>query len=34
MDALAAQCPRLAQHLGEACDETAPALLYVRSYPR
>jgi hypothetical protein len=34
LDALGAQCPRLAGHLGEACDETAPALLYVRSYPR
>ena len=34
LDALGAQCPRLAGHLGETCDETAPALLYVRSYPR
>src|SRR5690242_10952997 len=34
MGALAAQCPRLAGHLGDVCDDTAPALLYVRSYPR
>jgi hypothetical protein len=34
LDALEAQCPRLAGRLGEGCDETAPALLYVRSYPR
>jgi ADYC domain len=34
LDALRAQCPRLAGRLGEACDETAPALLYVRSYER
>ena len=34
LDALGAQCPRLAGHLGEPCDEAAPALLYVRSYPR
>jgi hypothetical protein len=34
LDALGTQCPRLAGHLGEACDETVPALLYVRSYPR
>jgi hypothetical protein len=34
LDALEAACPRLAGHLGETCDETAPALLYVRSYER
>jgi hypothetical protein len=34
MDALAAGCPRLAGHLGEACDEGVPALLYVRSFGR
>ena len=34
MRALAARCPRLAGRLGEACDESAPALLYVRSYGR
>ena len=34
LDALRAQCPRLAGHLGEACDETAPALVYVRSFER
>jgi ADYC domain len=31
--ALAAACPRLANHVGEKCDETAPALLYNRSVP-
>jgi ADYC domain len=33
-DAPAAPCPRLAGRLGEACDEAAPALLYVRSCGR
>src|SRR5947209_19059802 len=28
LDALRAQCPRLAGRLGEACDESAPALIY------
>ena len=34
LDALRAQCPRLAGHLGETCDEAAPALVYVRSFER
>jgi hypothetical protein len=34
MDALAAQCPRLAGRLGEACDEGAPGLVFVRSVGR
>ena len=34
VDALATACPRLAGRLGEACDESAPALIYVRSYER
>jgi ADYC domain len=30
--ALAANCPRLVHSIGETCDETAPALLYNRSF--
>lgn len=32
VDALANICPRLANHLGAACDETAPGLLFLRSF--
>jgi hypothetical protein len=32
--ALIEQCPRLAEHVGETCDETTPALLFNRSYER
>jgi ADYC domain len=31
--AIATTCPRLASHVGDRCDETAPALLYNRSVP-
>jgi len=34
LSTLAAQCPRLAGGIGEACDETTPALLFNRSYDR
>ena len=34
LDALGAQCPRLADHLGASCTEDMPALLYVRSFER
>ena len=34
LDELAASCPRLAGRLGGGCDESAPALLYDRSYDR
>ncbi len=33
-DALGAACPRLAGHIGESCDDTADALLFVRSVGR
>jgi ADYC domain len=32
--ALAASCPHLAHSIGQTCDETAPALLFNRSYGR
>lgn len=32
IDALAKQCPRLAGHLGDVCEETTPALLFNRSF--
>lgn len=32
--ALRETCPMLAEHVGEACDETTDALLYVRSFGR
>jgi hypothetical protein len=31
--AIAAACPRLADHVGDRCDEGATALLYNRSVP-
>jgi hypothetical protein len=34
LDTLAEQYPRLTGHLGAACDETVPALLFVRSFGR
>lgn len=32
LDRVTAMCPRLTSHVGPACDETAPGLLFVRSH--